>query len=107
MYRMRQGIDQGNRDLLERLHRGLKGPFTPAEAAKILKLDLRRTWRFLSYLSSRGWLSRVRSGLYSTVPLSGRIRPSEWREDPWVVARSVFSPCYVGGFSACEHWSLT
>ena len=103
---MRQGIDRENRELLERLHRGVKGPFTPAQAAEILALDLRRTWRFLSYLSSRGWLSRVRRGLYTTVPL-GADRPSEWREDAWVVAQSVFSPCYVGGFSACEHWTLT
>jgi predicted transcriptional regulator of viral defense system len=103
---MRKGIDQRNRELLERLHRGVRGPFTPAEAARVLTLDLKRTRQFLSYLGSRGWLSRVRRGLYTTVPL-GAERPSEWREDPWVVARSVFSPCYVGGFSACEHWSLT
>jgi len=103
---MRQGIDRGNRDLLERLHRGVKGPFSAPGAAAVLALDLGRTRRFLSYLSSRGWLSRVRRGLYTVVPL-GAEQPSEWREDPWVVAVSVFSPCYIGGFSACEHWSLT
>jgi predicted transcriptional regulator of viral defense system len=103
---MRQGIHRTNRVLLELLHREVKGPFRPSEAAEILGLDLGRARRFLSYLGARGWLSRVRRGLYTTVPL-GAERPTDWREDPWVVAHSVFSPCYVGGWSACEHWSLT
>ena len=33
--------------------------------------------------------------------------PSEWREDPWLVALHTFEPCYIGGWSACEHWHLT
>lgn len=103
---MRRGIQRANREILERLHRGTRGPFTASEAANILTLDLGGTRRLLSYLGSRGWLSRVKTGLYTTVPL-GAASPSEWREDPWVVAQSVFSPCYVGGYSACEHWSLT
>jgi predicted transcriptional regulator of viral defense system len=28
-------------------------------------------------------------------------------EDPWVLAREAFSPCYIGGWSAAEHWGLT
>lgn len=28
-------------------------------------------------------------------------------EDPWVLARELFSPCYIGGWSAAEHWGLT
>jgi predicted transcriptional regulator of viral defense system len=28
-------------------------------------------------------------------------------EDPWVVAERIFSPCYIGGWSACAHWDLT
>ena len=40
------------------------------------------------------------------VPLDAR-RPGEWVDDPWVVAERVFSPCYIGGWSACAHWDLT
>lgn len=40
------------------------------------------------------------------VPLDAR-QSGEWIEDPWVVADRLFSPCYVGGWSACEHWGLT
>jgi predicted transcriptional regulator of viral defense system len=48
----------------------------------------------------------VRRGLYVTVPLDAS-DPSKWREDPWIVASRVFGPCYVGGWTALQHWSLT
>ena len=82
------------------------GPFTAAEAAKMLSLDGPRASRLLRYLAGRGWLARVRVGLYALVPL-GASRPSEWREDAWVVATKAFEPCYIGGWSAAEHWGLT
>ena len=100
------GIESNNRDLLERLHRRFEGPFTPTDAAGVLGLEQPRARRLLAYLASRGWLSRVRRGLYTTVPL-GASAPSDWREDPWIVAASMFAPCYIGGWSACEHWGLT
>jgi predicted transcriptional regulator of viral defense system len=28
-------------------------------------------------------------------------------EDPWLLARELFSPCYIGGWTAAEHWELT
>ncbi|MGH8687253.1 MAG: type IV toxin-antitoxin system AbiEi family antitoxin domain-containing protein [Burkholderiales bacterium] len=28
-------------------------------------------------------------------------------EDPWAVAAQLFAPCYIGGWSAAEHWDLT
>jgi len=102
----RKGIEETNRALLEKLHAKATGPLTAADAASLLGLDLARTRRLLAYLAGRGWLSRVRHGLYTTVPL-GATSPSEWRGDPWVVAATAFAPCYIGGFSACEHWGLT
>lgn len=62
--------------------------------------------RLLSYLAERGWLTRVRRGLYVPVPLEAR-HPGDWTADPWVVAALSFEPCYLGGWSACEHWELT
>ncbi len=75
-------------------------------AANILRMPQEKVTRLLGYLASRGWLSRIRRGIYTTVPL-GAHEPSDWREDPWRVAVAVFSPCYIGGWSACEHWELT
>ena len=99
------GISSHNRAHLEALHR-LGGAFTIAQAAALLELDRARTARLLGYLARRGWLSRVRRGLYVAVPLDER-QSGEWIEDPWIVADRVFNPCYVGGWSACEHWDLT
>lgn len=101
-----KGISEKNRRLLTILHREASGPFTPQDAANWLFLDTKRVNRFLAYLVDKGWLARIRRGLYVTVPLDA-VDPAHWQEDPWVVAFRVFSPCYIGGWSACEHWNLT
>lgn len=100
------GISQRNRALLEQLHRHAPGAFDVAEASRILGIDQDEAGQLLVYLARRGWLSRVRRGLYVAVPLDAR-RSGEWVEDNWVVAERLFSPCYIGGWSACAHWGLT
>lgn len=100
------GISSVNAERLKRLHRETKGPFTISQAVKILHLPYNKTAYLLAYLTSRGWLNRKSNGLYITVPFEASI-PSEWCEDPWIVAMSLFSPGYIGGWSACEHWGLT
>jgi predicted nucleotidyltransferase component of viral defense system/predicted transcriptional regulator of viral defense system len=99
-----EGINRENRALLERLHRETEGAFGVDCAADVL--DQEHTRKLLAYLARRGWLTRVRRGLYATVPLDTR-RPGEWIEDPWVVAVRTFDPCYIGGWTACQHWGLT
>ncbi len=101
-----RGISEKNRRRLTKLHRGTTGPFTARDAAALLVLDIGRAQRFLAYLADKGWLTRVRQGLYATVPLDA-VEPAYWRQDPWVVAYKVFSPFYLGGWTACEHWGLT
>ena len=100
------GISQAHRQLLSRLHRQFGGPFTSSEATDCLQLPAQKVNQLLAHWASRGWLSRVRRGTYVTVPLEATY-PSEWRRDPWVIAASVFAPCYIGGWSAAEHWGLT
>lgn len=101
-----KGISEKNRRLLWVLNRETAGPFTPQDAVALLSLDIHRARRFLAYLVDKGWLARIRRGLYITVPLDAT-DPAHWHEDAWVVASTVFSPCYIGGWSACEHWNLT
>lgn len=60
----------------------------------------------LSRLARKGWLRRLRRGVYSVVPLSSRSgRPPI--EDPLAVAMQLFAPCYVSGWTAAQHWDLT
>ena len=100
------GISKDNRRLLDLLNRKQKGPFKISDAVEILGVSYPKASRLLAYWTSRGWLARVRQGLYITVPL-GALSPTERKEDPWVVVARIFEPCYIGGWSACEHWSLT
>ena len=104
--RVAKGIGEKNRQLLEVLHQNGADLFTVAEAGAILGLERTKAKGLLAHFAARGWLSRVRQNAYSAVPL-GAGSPSEWRQDPWVVAAKVFAPCYLGGWTACEHWGLT
>ena len=75
-------------------------------AAELLGLPRAEAALTLRRLGERGWLSRVRRGLYFVLPLeSGREGGAV--EDPWVLASELFGPCYVGGWTAAEHWGLT
>lgn len=88
------------------LNRTFSGPFDAPQAASTLGLDVAKTRRLLAALAEGGWLTRVRHGWYITVPLEAS-SPSDWREDPWILAATLFAPCYIGGWSASEHWGLT
>jgi predicted transcriptional regulator of viral defense system len=100
------GITAPNRASLGELHRRSKGPFSASDAAEWLAVPVPRARRLLAYLAERGWLARVARGLYVTVPLEAG-HPREWREEPLLVAARMFAPCYIGGWTACEHWGLT
>ncbi len=100
------GIDEKNRKLLDSLNRSGKNIFSVKEAAKIMELSVKDARLYLAYLARRGWLSRVKPGLYMCVPL-GTINPQEYKENPWIVASRIFASCYIGGWSAAEHWDLT
>ena len=99
------GIGRSYRPVLEALHRHGR-PFTAADAARLLEMEPFRARRLLGYLARRGWLARVRQGLYVAVPLEAR-RSGEWIEDPWISVSESFSPCYIAGWSAAQHWELT
>jgi predicted transcriptional regulator of viral defense system len=71
-------------------------------------LDLSRTEaaKRLARWREQGWLSRVGAGAY--VPASVDTLGSERvLDDAWVLVPALFSPAYVGGRTAAEHWDLT
>jgi len=75
-------------------------------AAAALGVSRESAARRLSAWASRGWLRRVRRGLYIAVPVDAR-DPATWKEDPWYLADLVWDPCYIAGWSAANHWALT
>lgn len=102
----RKGINADNLAKLDLLNRRFHGPFSVEEANSVLNVPPQTMRRLLAQFVTQGWLTRLRWNSYRTVPL-GASNPSEWREDPWLVAEHTFRPCYLGGWTACEHWGLT
>jgi predicted transcriptional regulator of viral defense system len=78
-----------------------------ADASKALSVDAKTTGAKLASLAERGWLRRVRRGVYLIVPLETEPGKMATVADPWILAQEVFSPCYIGGWSAAEYWELT
>ncbi len=83
------------------------GLISVPDAAKALGASRAAAALRLAKLARRGWLQRARRGLYLVLPLETEPGHRSTVEDPWVLAREVFAPCYIGGWSAAEHWGLT
>jgi predicted transcriptional regulator of viral defense system len=100
------GLKGAGRKLLGKLMQASKESFTVAEAAQILNVSGYRAASLLAAWAKHGWLHRVRRGLYIPIPLqssSTEVTP----EEPWLIANKLFSPCYIGGWTAAHHWGLT
>ena len=77
------------------------------DAARALGVSPNEAAIRLASLMRGGWTTRIRRGLYMILPPEiepGRVSAPE---DAWVLAVEAFSPCYIGGWSAAEHWGLT
>lgn len=93
---------------IAKLHRASKtGLISVDAAAAALGLSHAAASARLARLARSGWAERVRRGLYLLLPLEVEPGQRVTSEDPWVLARELFSPCYIGGWSAAEHWGLT
>lgn len=100
------GIGKEDRKRLAALFRETKGTISVTDAAGILKVTSTDAAKMLSRWAKKGWLSRVRRGLYVRVALESRTADIPL-EDAWIIAERLFSPCYIGGWSAAEYWDLT
>lgn len=83
------------------------GVLTVADAAAALGVDRRRAATWLARLAKRGWLSRGRRGVYLVSPMEASPDAPVAVEDSWALAARLYSPAYIGGWSAAEHWGLT
>ena len=83
------------------------GLITIDAAATALDLTPASASARLARMARSGWAHRVRRGLYLILPLEAEPGHKVTSEDPWVLARALFSPCYIGGWSAAEHWGFT
>lgn len=76
------------------------------DAVVALDLDRSHAAKLLAGWHNQGVLRRVARGLYVPVQPTalGRVQVLE---DPQILVPELYSPGYVGGWSALEHWDLT
>jgi len=100
------GLSSTSRQQLGRLLRDSPSVVTAEGAAEILDITTAAASRCLAAWARAGWLARVKRGVYVPVPIESASADIAL-EDPWSVATVMYSPCYIGGWSAAEHWGLT
>ena len=80
--------------------------FTVSAAASALGISNREAAKSLSRWSGQDRLTRIRRGLYTIVPIEAQ-SSKQTLEDPWQVIPDIYSPGYIGGWSAAEYWDMT
>lgn len=71
-----------------------------------LGIDRTAAAKTLARWQQQGWLRRVGHGIYAPVPIDA-LSTEQVLKDPWVLVPALFSPCYIGGWTAAEHWDFT
>lgn len=86
---------------------GSVGVFSSADAARLLGAGGDRYARvFLSTLRAKGWIERVKPGLYAVIPLSsGTERTPQLHE--YLVAMRLVAPAAIAFLSALNYHGLT
>lgn len=77
-----------------------------SDVERILQLSRAEAAKRLSRWMTQGWLHRVGMGAYVPVAID-TLGADQVLTDPWVLVPALFSPGYVGGRTAAEHWDLT
>jgi predicted transcriptional regulator of viral defense system len=100
------GVGKLERSRLAKLLRHTNITISVKEAAQILELERNQAAKLLAKFAKKGWLDRVRQGIYMPVELSAKTSEII-ADDPFAVAEKLFSPCYIGGMNAANYWDLT
>ena len=96
----------GSKEQIGKLMREVGELFTISSAAVALGVSKTDASKMLSRWATQGWLTRIRRGIYAIVPIDA-IDNQQALEDEWVLAPVLYSPCYIGGWSAIEYWDFT
>lgn len=105
-HNIQAGAGQSERHVLEVLSRIGKSVIRARDLEDNLGLSRAASNLMLSRLCKKGWLQRLRPAQYRIVPL-GSESSNPVPEDAWAIAAALFSPCYLSGWTAAEHWELT
>ncbi|HXB44353.1 MAG TPA: hypothetical protein VNV85_09870 [Puia sp.] len=100
------GLSQQERKLIDSMVMLGKSMIHIADVQTVLNVSKERATLMVSRLSKKGWLQRLKAGVYRIVPL-GSETSDPVPEDAMAIAMELFSPGYIGGWTAAEHWDLT
>ena len=101
------GIGKKSREYLAKVLTQSKfGLITSSEVSEILEVSKSRARKLLQYWAKNHWLFRIQRDLYQSLSAEYD-RKQAVIDDPWIVANKLFSPCYIGGWTAIEYWGLT
>jgi predicted transcriptional regulator of viral defense system len=101
------GIGKLDRQRLTAIVRGTQHTISVTEAANILAMPKQSVAKVLARLAIKGWLSRIKRGIYIPVSLSLESTTIALNQDPWIIAEKLYHPCYIGALNAAKHWGLT
>ncbi len=95
-----------SRERIAQLLRSSGPIFSVEHCASVLGMERSATARQLAEWTEQGWLKRIKRGFYAPIPMD-TVSSEQVLEDVWVVVPTLFSPAYIGGWSAAEHWGFT
>lgn len=103
---MIKGIGKKYRQRLTEVLEKAQGYIDLELVHKTLNIPRPLACTYLSRWTKNGWLKRIKRGIYVPIDLTTKDL-SLPIEDPWIIAHALFSPCYLGGWTAAQHWDFT
>ncbi|OGV28477.1 MAG: hypothetical protein A3E88_05055 [Legionellales bacterium RIFCSPHIGHO2_12_FULL_35_11] len=101
-----KGIGNEYRRKLALIVNVAKGIIAPKMVSETLNISQQEAGRVLSRWNRQGWIKRIKRGVY--IPIAAEdITGMCSIEDSWILADRLFSPGYIGGFSAIKHWDFS
>jgi predicted transcriptional regulator of viral defense system len=105
-YNKIRGIGELERTRLSEILRRSQGSVSISEATNILNIPRNSVSKILAKYAQKGWLKRIAPGIYLPVPIESKTSDIS-SENIIGLAEKLFSPCYISGWTAAEHWGLT
>ncbi|MCH9689914.1 MAG: type IV toxin-antitoxin system AbiEi family antitoxin domain-containing protein [Gammaproteobacteria bacterium] len=96
----------GPKEQIGKLMREVGELLTVSAAADVLGVSKTEASKMLARWVTQGWLTRIRRGLYAIVPIDA-LNNQQALDDEWVLVPELYSPGYIGGWSASEYWDFT
>ncbi len=100
------GLSTQERELIRHFHATEQTTVGVGDVLTIHPYSRAAANTILSRLARKGWLYRIKRGVYVVVPVASPT-PNPPIEDAMSLAMVLFQPAFISGWSAAEHWDLT